>query len=233
MDGVKPAALPARPGVPRMHAVGRWLGVRGRYPAQVGALAITYYLAARLGYELESAGPVAAIVWLPVGVAISFLYLGGVGLWPGVLVGDLLVNDYSALPVGSAAGQTFCNLLEVLVATLLMRRLIPRGAPLASVRSLARMVVAMGAGAAVSASIGALSLRVGAVIGTPAVPDVWRTWWLGDFAGAVVVVPVALAWYRPLSRNWPRGRAIEGALMAAAVAGGRGLVLRSIVLMAY
>src|SRR3954447_26784245 len=102
MDGVKPAALPARPGVPRMHAVGRWLGVRGRYPAQVGALAITYYLAARLGYELEFAGPVAAIVWLPVGVAISFLYLGGVGLWPGVLVGDLLVNDYSALPVGSA-----------------------------------------------------------------------------------------------------------------------------------
>ena len=47
---------------------------------------------------MEFAGPVAAIVWLPVGVAIAFLYLGGLGLWPGVLVGDLLVNDYSALP---------------------------------------------------------------------------------------------------------------------------------------
>ena len=56
------------------------------------------------------------------GSPISFLYLGGVGLWPGVLVGDLLVNDYSALPIGSAVGQTFGNLLEVLVATLLMRR---------------------------------------------------------------------------------------------------------------
>ena len=39
-----------------------------------------------------------------------------------MLVGDLLVNDYSALPIGSAVGQTFGNLLEVLVATLLMRR---------------------------------------------------------------------------------------------------------------
>src|SRR3954467_9620727 len=165
MDGVKPAAFPARPGVPRTHAVGRWLGVCSRYPAQNGVLAITYYAAAQPLFALEFAGPVAAIVWLPVGVAISFLYLGGVGLWPGVLVGDLLVNDYSALPVGSAARQTVGHLLQVLVGTLLMRRLIPRGAPLASVRSLARMVVAMAAGAAVSASIGALSLRVGAVIG--------------------------------------------------------------------
>jgi signal transduction histidine kinase len=190
-------------------------------------LAITYYAAAQAGYQFEFAGPVAAIVWLPVGVAISFLYLGGIGLWPGVLVGDLLVNDYSALPVGSAAGQTFGNLLEVLVATLLMRRLIPRGAPLASVGSLARMVVAIAAGATVSASIGSLSLRVGSVIGTGAVPDVWRTWWLGDFAGALIVVPVALAWYRPLLRHWPRGQVTEGALMVLAVAGASEVAFRS------
>jgi signal transduction histidine kinase len=227
MAGMKPVAFPTLPGVSRTHAVRRWLSVRARYLAQVGALAITYYLAAQLGYELEFAGPVAAIVWLPVGVAISFLYLGGVGLWPGVLVGDLLVNDYSALPVGSAAGQTFGNLLEVLVATLLMRRLIPRGAPLASVPSVARMVLAIAAGATVSSSIGALSLSLGAVIGTGAVPEVWRTWWLGDFAGAVIVVPLALAWSRPLPRHWPTGRAIEGALMLVAVAGASEVAFRS------
>ena len=106
-----------------------------------------------------------------------------------MLVGDLLVNDYSALPLGSAVGQTFGNLLEVLVATLLMRRLVPRGAPLASVGGLARMVTAIAVGAAVSATVGTLSLRLGSVIATGAAPDVWRTWWLGDFAGALVVVP--------------------------------------------
>ena len=31
------------------------------------ALAITYYVAAQVGYAFEFAGPVAAIVWLPVG----------------------------------------------------------------------------------------------------------------------------------------------------------------------
>ena len=80
------------------------------------------------------------------------------------------------------------------------------------------MVTAIAAGAAVSATVGTLSLRLGSVIATGAAPDVWRTWWLGDFAGALVVLPVALAWYRPLPTRWPLGRAIEGALMVVAVA---------------
>src|SRR4051812_47999716 len=107
-----------------------------RYLAGVAALAAAYYGAAQVGYALDFAGPVAAIVWLPVGLGISFLYLGGVGLWPGVLIGDLLANDYTALPLGSALGQTTGNVLEMLAATLLMRRLLRGASPLGSVRAL-------------------------------------------------------------------------------------------------
>ena len=55
-----------------------------------------------LVFSLEVGGPVAAVVWLPAGVGIAALYLGGNRLWPGVLIGDLLVNDYGALPLGTA-----------------------------------------------------------------------------------------------------------------------------------
>src|SRR6059058_1661923 len=72
----------------------------GRYGAGVLALACLYRGAAEVGFALQFAGPVAAIVWLPVGVGIAFLYLGGLSYWPGVLLGDLLANDYMALPVG-------------------------------------------------------------------------------------------------------------------------------------
>ena len=58
----------------------------------------------------------------PSGVGIAFLYLGGLRFWPGVLVGDLLANDYSALPLGSALGQTAGNVLEVVVATVAAAR---------------------------------------------------------------------------------------------------------------
>ena len=190
-----------------------------RYLLGVGALAGLYYAGAKTGFLLEFAGPVAAIVWLPVGVAISFLYLGGLRLWPGVLIGDLLVNDYMALPIGSALGQTCGNMLEVILATVLLRRLVRRGSPLDSVRGVGAMVVAIAAGAAVSATAGATSLLSGNVIDLHDLPTVWRTWVLGDATGALVVVPLALAWYGPWPRHWPRGRILEGvALLGAIVA---------------
>jgi signal transduction histidine kinase len=191
----------------------------GRYLLGVGALAGLYYAGAKTGFLLEFAGPVAAIVWLPVGVAISFLYLGGLRFWPGVLIGDLLVNDYMALPIGSALGQTCGNMLEVILATVLLRRLVRRGSPLDSVRGVGAMVAAFAAGAAVSATIGASSLLAGNVINLHDLPTVWRTWILGDASGALVVVPLALAWYGPWPRHWPRLRILEGvALLGAIVA---------------
>jgi signal transduction histidine kinase len=184
----------------------------------VAVLAALYYGSARIGIDLNFAGPVAAIVWPPVGVGIAFLYLRGISYWPGVLLGDLLANNYMAIPLGSAIGQTCGNVLEVLVATVLIRRMVPGGSPLQSVRGLARMLVAFAAGTAVSATIGSLSLLLGGVISADAVPTVWRTWWLGDFCGALIVAPLVLAW-SPLPRRWrPRGRTLEAAVVLAAVA---------------
>jgi signal transduction histidine kinase len=170
-----------------------------------------------MGYLLEFAGPVAAILWLPVGIGIAFLYLGGLRYWPGVLIGDLFANNYMALPVGSALGQTCGNMLEVLLATVLLRRLVRRGSPLDSVSGVGWLVVAIVAGTAVSATVGALSLLLGDVITWHAAPKVWRTWWLGDSSGALIVVPLALAWYRPLVRRWQRGRVLEAVAMVGTV----------------
>jgi signal transduction histidine kinase len=191
----------------------------GRHVGGVVALAALYYGSAKIGFELRFAGPVAAIVWFPAGVAIAFLYLGGLRFWPGVLIGDLLANDYTALPFASALGQTVGNMLEVVVAVLLLRRVVPRGSPLDSVAGLGAMVAAIAAGTALSATIGSLSLRAGGVVTSGALPEVWRTWWLGDACGALVVVPLALAWYQPRRPRWTRGRAVEAAAMVAAVAG--------------
>jgi signal transduction histidine kinase len=175
---------------------------RARHVAGVLLLAALYRGVAEVGYTLQFAGPVAAIVWLPVGVGIAFLYLGGLRFWPGVLLGDLLANNYAALPLGAAVGQSAGNVLETVLATLLLRRLVPTRDPLGSVRGVGGMLVAIGVGTAVSSTIGCLSLRLGGVIEPTALSSTWRTWWLGDATGAVIVVPLALAWARPL--DWRR-----------------------------
>jgi signal transduction histidine kinase len=200
---------------------------RARYVLGVIVLATAYYGGAKAGYLLDFAGPVAAILWLPAGVAIAFLYLAGLRFWPGVLIGDLLANDYHALPLGSALGQSGGNMLEALTATVLMRRLIRDGGPLDTVANLGRMLAAIAAGVAVSATVGAMSLNLGNVVAFDGLPTIWRTWWLGDFAGALVVVPLAVAWARPPPRTWWRKCATEFGLMIASVATLSDLALRS------
>jgi signal transduction histidine kinase len=164
-------------------------------------LAALYCGAAQIGYALQFAGPVAAIVWLPVGVGIAFLYLGGLEFWPGVLVGDLLSNPYDALPLGMAVGQSVGNLLEVVVGTLLLRRLVRGRDPLGSVAGVGGMFVAIAVGTAVSSTVGCVLLRLTGVLDAGATPEAWRTWWLGDATGALIVLPLALAWAQPPERR--------------------------------
>ena len=185
-----------------------------RFLLEVGLLAALYYGSAKLGYELGFSGPVAAIVWLPVGVGIAYLYLRGLVFWPGVLLGDLLANDYTRLPVGTALVQTVGNVLEVVLAAYLLRRAARSGYLLGRVEGLVRLLPPLALATMVSATVGTLASLVGGVVSSGAFLTVWRTWWLGDACGALVVVPLALAWSRPAGR-FMHARAAELALMLA------------------
>jgi signal transduction histidine kinase len=219
--------FPARSqGVRRDAIDGTWRALPHRYLGGVAALVALYYGAAHLGYAFEFSGPVAAVVWLPVGVGIAFLYLFGTRFWPGVLLGDLLVNNYSALPVGSALLQTAGNLAEVLVATALLRRFCRTRDPVETLAGVAGVVAAVTVGTALSATVGSLSSWLGNAITAHSVPYVWRTWWLGDLTGALIVLPLALSWSSLPARPWPRRRVIEATITMAAVAGLAALSIR-------
>jgi signal transduction histidine kinase len=198
---------------------------RSRIPAGdsmrvlVGSIAVAgaYYGTARAEYAFALAGPVAAIMWLPAGVGIASLFIGGLRYWPGVLVGDLLANDYSALRLGPALGQTCGNVLEVVVAVVILQRLTRESSAVSSVRGIGRMLVAIAVGTAISATVGAMSLVLGGVVELRAIPTVWRTWWLGDTIGALIVVPCALAWFDLPSGAWWKRRGLECAVLLCAI----------------
>ena len=87
--------------------------------------------------------------------------------------------------------------------------------PLGSVARPGRMLFALAAGTVVSATIGTVALRLGGVVADAQIAHVWRTWWLGDFAGALVVVPLAIAWFRPSRLDGWNGGLIEGTIVLA------------------
>jgi signal transduction histidine kinase len=197
--------------------------VKTRQVGSVLLLALAYYGAAKLGQTLRYTASVTAI-WPPVGVGIAALYLWGLRLWPGIFIGELLVNgelvflDKSPLPVGSVAGQQLGNMLEVLVGAWLLQRLIGPRARLDRVSEVVGMIIAAGTATAISATIGTLSILSGGVIGLHSVPTFWRTWWLGDSAGALVVLPLVLTWLGESRSAWRRlCFSVEGVLMIATV----------------
>ena len=198
--------------------LGSWRRVGlGRSVVGVAGLAALYYGSAKLGYALAFAGPVAAVIWLPVGVAVAFLAIFGLRYWPGALIGDLLANNYLALPVAGALGQTVGNLCEVVIAAWLIRRLMRVGDPLDRVAGVGGLVVCLAAGTLVSATVGPLSLLASGAVSGGSLLSVMRTWWLGDLCGALVVVPLALAWRRLPGLRLPQKRVGEAFLLLALV----------------
>jgi signal transduction histidine kinase len=169
------------------------------YIKGVVGLAASYYVAAKLGQALRYTGSVAAI-WPPVGLGMAALYLWGFAWWPGVFLGDFLVNldlyIHHTIPIGSLIGQQTGNMIEIVGGAWLLRRLIGPGASLDRVREVGGMFAAAVVATAASATIGTVSLLAGDVISRDEVATFWRTWWLGDLSGVLVILPLIIVWRR-------------------------------------
>jgi signal transduction histidine kinase len=185
-------------------------------------LAAAYYGAAKLGQTLRYTASVSAI-WPPAGLGIAALYLWGIRWWPGVLLGEIVVNgalllEDGTFPIGSLLGQQTGNMAEIIVGALLLRRLIGPSAAMDRVEQVGGMLVALGVATAISATAGTFSMVAGGVVDESGAAEFWRTWWLADTSGGLVVVPLILAWAHHPIGVWRRVRAWEGAAMIASVA---------------
>src|SRR3954462_7645081 len=123
----------------------RWSSLR--YAAGVVALAAAYYGAAKVGQTLRYSASVSAI-WPPAGLGIAALYLWGLRWWPGVLLGEIVVNgelllDDRTFPLGSLLGQQAGNMAEIIVGALLLRRLVGPNAAMDRVEQVGGMLLAL------------------------------------------------------------------------------------------
>jgi class 3 adenylate cyclase/integral membrane sensor domain MASE1 len=185
------------------------------YAAKVAGLAGAYYGAAKLGLDLAFDTNSVTAVWPPTGIALAALVLWGYRLWPGVALGALLANSWTGIPLYAVLGITLGNTLEALAGAWLLRRVARFRPSLDRVRDvLALVLLAGGVSTAISATIGVGSLRLAGVIAGSEFPSIWRTWWLGDMGGDIVVAAALLVGVT----HWPfrhlPGRPLEAALVA-------------------
>jgi integral membrane sensor domain MASE1 len=172
-------------------------------------LAGAYIATARLGLTLALPPEAkATAVWPPSGIAFAAVVLVGRRAWPGIFLGAFLANfwDYFSgtdprmtthfvVSAGIAVGST----AQALLGGWLVQRWIGGSGVLDRTRSAFRFM--------------GIALLVGVVASTTGVTTMclvhfapwahygfnWRTWWVGDTIGILVVTPLVLVWSR-----WPR-----------------------------
>jgi integral membrane sensor domain MASE1 len=174
-----------------------------------------------LGLDLAFATRSVTAIWPPTGIALAALVIGGYRLWPAVALGALVTNVGTGVPAVTVLGIALGNTLEASVGPYPLRRVAGFRPSLTRMRDVLALV---GLGTMVSANVGVISLLIGSAITFAHLPSVWRTWWLGDMGGDLIVAPALLiaATYRPFTG--PPGRRIEAIALTIALAGGSALV---------
>ena len=214
-----PSAAPAQP----QSRLGWWpyfSPARVPLPVLLAAFTPVYFLAGKLGLALAFVHASASAFWPPTGIAIAAALLFGLRIWPAVFVGAFLVNITTSGDVASSLGIASGNTLEAVVAAWLVNRFAGGAAVFDRPHDVFRFtILAAALSTMVSATIGVLSLWIGHLAETEALPDIWLTWWLGDAVGALVFAPLVVLWVRP-GEPWLAARSwLEAAALAAAVAG--------------
>ena len=192
-----------------------------RYVGAILALALAYYGCAKLAQSLRYTASVSAI-WPPAGLGIAALYLWGLRLWPGIFIGEIVINAEllvgdSGLPFWSVVGQQTGNMLEIIVGAILLRRLIGPKAALDRADQVLGMLVALATATAISAGVGTISMLAGDVIEPSEAAEFFRTWWLGDTAGGLIALPLILTWAGDFRGSCRRMCTWEGALLITTV----------------
>jgi len=190
------------------------------------AVGLVYLAAARLGLTTAFTAQQVTLVWPPTGIALAVLMLVGPDLWPGILFGAFLANLTSHQPVAVALAIAAGNTLEAMTAAWLLRQFVATPMSQSWERGMLAVVVFGAlASTAISATIGATSFCASGLQPWSSFWSMWRTWWLGNAAGDLIVLPALLAFSaRPRLLNWQQ-RVEIGALVA-------GLAITSIVVFA-
>lgn len=183
--------------------------------APVLAVAVVYYLTARLGLMEELVGDQVTPLWPPTGVALFALLVLGLRVWPGIALGALVLNSTIGSSLLAAPLITVGNTLAPVCAYLLLRRVgfrieIDRRRDAVALVSLGALI-----GMLISASIGTGALLVTDSIAMADFWSTWSVWWTGDAMGVLVVTPFLLVIWTNLRipRGVPWHRWLEAACL--------------------
>ncbi|TVQ64787.1 MAG: hypothetical protein EA366_00710 [Spirulina sp. DLM2.Bin59] len=166
------------------------------------ALALGYYLLSVFCRDVASTPQEITPVWFPDGLGCGMILLFGYGLLPGIALGSILANwqmlmtdqPLWALGLLQMAIVSTTNTAGTYYGVQGLRRLIGRRNPFNQPRDVFLfIIITASAGTAIHATGGVLGVNLGQSINfTTALLD-WRTWWISNVTGVLLLTPFCLS----------------------------------------
>lgn len=188
----------------------------GRYVLTLLALTAAYVLLGEVGLFTTYFKGVGSPIWLPTGFALAALLRWGVGYWPMILIGNLLVvaiiprGDEALASLQTAFFIGVGNSLEGVLGYVLLTRFVRFDRSLSRVWD-SLMLISVGGGVApvVSVGFGLLSQYLTGELKSEDISRVIFVWWSGNLTGCVLMAPLVLGWMRPTPPRFNGSMALE------------------------
>src|SRR4030095_2572821 len=158
----------------------------------IGILAITYFIAGKLGLMLASLHASASPVWPPAGIALAAMLLFGYRVWPAIFVGAFLVNLTTAGNAATSFAIATGNTFEALAGAWLVNRFAGGTNVFDRPQGVFKFALATAISTTVSPLFGVTSLALAGFVDWANYGEIWLTWWLGDITGDLVFTPLVL-----------------------------------------
>ncbi|MCS7309047.1 MAG: MASE1 domain-containing protein [Armatimonadetes bacterium] len=175
-------------------------------------LTLVYVMTAKLGLLYGVVHGNATLLWIPTGLSLAAVLLGGYRLLPGVAIGAFLTVASTPVPKWVALSVSVGNTLEAFLGAFLLRRLPHFDLSLQRVRDVWNLLLwAAVVSTVASATIGVSSLCASGAASWAQFPKIWLLWWLGNLMSNVVVAPILLVWSQP--PRWQVSQLLEFAVV--------------------
>jgi diguanylate cyclase (GGDEF)-like protein/PAS domain S-box-containing protein len=143
--------------------------------------------------------------WLPSGLGLAALIIGGKKYWPGIFIGTMAAY----LIAGRSAAPSFfialSNALEPLLALWLFSRFRRFDPALHHWRDYLWLLIMGSIVAALAAVMGVITLAAADILPPDEIAKGWLFWWRGNLFGIALLTPFILIW-RNLPAGWIKGR---------------------------
>ena len=192
------------------------------------ALAVAYFLAARLSLILLTEPDGVAVFWPAAGVSAGVLIgLGSRARFPviaGTMAATVAANLLGDRNIGSAIIFALCNAGEAVLVAALIERYFGASFSLDKPRNVFGLLAATIVGTAISGIGGTAGFELFHSSSVPAL-TIWQHWFASDALGIIAVAPLLIGLTQAVREPPPASEAFEGAVALAILTFVSGLIV--------